>query len=307
MDACLMSVDAFVSAQLRQPQLAVAVAVTTDTVRAAQQSHGLASSSAVALGRLLTASALTGLMRNTPGNTSLQVVCQGRLANIYAEVNEHGDLRGFIRHVDLDLPQMNAGGPERRRSVALGVGQGVLAGTRQPPQGSFVQSTTDLISGEIDLDVEHFLEASDQVPSLLRCDVLLDDSGQVLKAAGVLLQLLPGGDEALLLNYRTMLDDGLLTQVLGDPLDDATALLHALVPGAEQLEASLPLRWRCRCSYERVVSALQMLDLDELQSMVESGEVAGVRCDFCGASFEVQTPDIRRALEAKRGANHEVQ
>jgi len=55
-----------------------------------------------------------------------------------------------------------------------------------------------------------------------------------------------------------------------------------------------------------VVAALQMLDLDELESMVHSGEIASVRCDFCGASYEVQSPDVKRALDDKRGATHDV-
>ena len=122
-------------------------------------------------------------------------------------------------------------------------------------------------------------------------------------AAGLLLQSLPGGDQGHLAMFRTMLDDGLLVQALGDQPKDVEALLHALLPEAELLaETRRELRWQCSCSYERVLGALQMLDLDELKSMLDKAEYPEVKCEFCGTHYVVSPEDLDQAYLQKKSS-----
>lgn len=291
--------DLYLSALDRQANIAVHVATTTNLCRAGQEAHGMASSSAIALGRTLTASALLCQAAAKPGTLGLQISCSGRLGQVVAEARTDGDLRGYCRRKDLALPQMNEGDIHRRRSIAIAVVDGILAVTREPEGEHFSQSTSELVSGELDEDVEHFLIISDQVPSLLVCDVLFDDKEQILHAAGLLCQVMPDTDPK---RWQQLIASDLRSSWATTLLRygaDARALLGAIVPSAQEVGEPLPLRWRCRCSYERVVDALQMLKLEELDEIVANGETTEVRCDFCAEEYQVppsQVAILRRML-----------
>jgi len=289
-----VSHDVYIPALLRESQLLVAVAITTEVCRRAQAAHQLAATSTIALGRLATATALAGLSQRKPGITSVQVVCEGRLRQIFAEVTDQGHLRGFIKTKDLSLPQMTEGGPRRRRSVALGVGDGLLAVTREPPDAHFTQSTTKLVSGEVDEDVEHFLNVSDQIPTVLTCDVVLDRDDNMIQSAGLMVQAMPESDGERLGEIKRWSDDGGFIELLREGAHEAEDLLGAAIPDAEPIEGTLPLEWRCRCSYDRVLGALQLFDVSELEDMVNEQQPAIVDCDFCGKRYEVEPDEIAR-------------
>ena len=244
---------------------------------------------------------MLGFSQQRPGTTSVQILASGRLEKLFSDINAQGHLRGFVKYTGLDLPHALENDGARRRSIALGLGSGTLTVIHLPPQGEFVQGTTALVSGEIDLDIEHYLRRSEQIPSVLACEVLLNHDEQVQMAGAVLLQSLPGGDTGRLAMLRTMFDDGLLPQVLADAPESTRDLLKALLPDAQLLKKTeQPLRWQCSCSYERVLGALQMMDLDELQSMLDKADYPEVRCEFCGANYEVSAQDLKQVCEDKK-------
>lgn len=299
--------DQLIHAQIREAGLAVTLALSTQLCRQAQQAHHLRSTSAIALGRLLSANALVGFSQQRSGSTSMQILASGRLEKVFSDVNAHGHLRGFVKNTELDLPHALEKDGARRRSIALALGRGSLTVIYQPPQGEFVQSTTSLVSGEIDLDIENYLQQSEQISSALACEVLLDDDEQLRIAGGVLLQCLPGGDKRRLAMFRTMLDDGFLSQALNDMPQSPRDLLQALLPDAELLEKSeQPLRWQCSCSYQRVLGAIQMFEVDELQHMLDNADYPKVKCEFCGTHYEIAAADLKSVYLEKKNRDDGV-
>lgn len=282
--------DAYIPATVRSADLEVAVAVTTNLCRDARKAHGLAPSSAIALGRLLTAAALVTVTSKRRGTTSLQIISRGRFRQIFADANHEGDLRGFVRKADLDLPVLDES--ERRRGVSLALLPGKLSVVRSDDTGQFTQSTTDLVSGEIDLDVEHFLAQSDQIPTVLECDVLPGPGEEIEAAGGVIVQALPGGNLERLAELRATLHAKKLIEALRAHPHDAPGLLKAILPEAVPVDHPRPLQWRCRCSHMRVLGALRMLSPTELAEMVQEKEATQVGCELCGASYTVEPDEI---------------
>jgi molecular chaperone Hsp33 len=281
----------------KDASLAAGVAITTEVCRTAQRLHGLESTSCIALGRLLTAAALSGLINKTRGALSLQVVCEGRLGNLFADIDEAGHLRGYVKNPSFDVPVTSGSDPAGRRNIDLGVRSGVLSVIRLGDDTRFHQSTTELVSGEIDLDVEHYLQSSDQIPTVMSCDVLLGPSAEVRLAGGIIVQALPGGDTERLeeLRARVRRDFPSLLDLDG-AAGDALALLGEILPSAREVENPVALEWRCRCSYERVRNALAVLDPAELAQMVDEKQPASVRCDFCSKSYVVPPEDIEKVF-----------
>lgn len=277
--------------------LAISVALTTRICRRARSVHGLADTPTIALGRLMTATVLTGFVENRPGSMSLQIVASGRITQVFADVTEAGLVRGYVKPPDFSLPRYPGDQPRGRRSIAGATGAGVLSVIQTADDRPFRQSTTDLVSGEVDDDVQSFLESSDQIPTALVCDVLLADDGNVHIAGGVLVQGLPGADLSRLAAIRAQVTKGGFAARLGKTKREPAALLETLFPNARVTDEAIPLRWRCRCSLHRVLGALQSFDAVELAAMVEANEPVDVTCDFCSRVYTVTPAQLRKVFE----------
>ena len=142
---------------------------------------------------MLTAATLAAFMQRRKGQLSLQILGQGRLGSMFADVCSRGAIRTMVKHSQAALPlEFAAAGT--RRSIARAFGAGTLSAIWQPLDGQFSQSTTPLVSGEVDRDVEHFLSTSDQVLTALHADVMFDEANAVSVAGGVVLQAMPDTD-----------------------------------------------------------------------------------------------------------------
>lgn len=288
--------DLCIKATLQAGRLEVAVATTSELCRAAQAAHGLAATSAIALGRLLTAAELVALTAKRRGTTSLQVLSRSRVKQIFADVTHEGHGRGFVRNPDLAFPLLAGEQANGRRMIGLAVMPGKLSVVRSNGDGQYTQSTTELVSGEVDADVEHFLEKSDQIPTALTADVLIGAGERVETAGGVLIQGLPGADLVRLEQLRQILSGAGFADRLRANAADPLMLLRAIAPDARVVEEPAGIQWKCRCSRARVLEALKMLSPQELAEMVDEGEEVSVGCDLCGATYMVAASDIEQVF-----------
>jgi len=284
--------DHFFPALIRAPRLALGIATTTRLCQHAQQAHSLQTTSAIALGRLMTAAALTGLLRQQSGTVSLQVLCEGRLHHLYADITPEGYGRGYVKNATMAMPALLGETVTGRRSIAAAIGKGHLSVIRMPEDRDFTQSMTPLVSGELDADVEHFLIASDQIPTALVCDVLLDEEGKISRAGGVIVQALPGADLARLEAIKKSLAGEGFAALLADHAREPGDLLHEIDPTGEMTDEGLALHWRCRCSFERVLASLRLFGAVYLAEMLSEGEPVHVTCDFCGQVYDVSPEKV---------------
>jgi molecular chaperone Hsp33 len=251
----------------------------------------------VALGRLLTAVGLAALTAKRPGSVSFQVMSRGRIRQVYADGTDQGHVRGMVRApAALGLPRSPGQGAGARVSLGHLLSPGQLSVIRLDASGRHAQSAVPLATGELDEDVEAFLERSDQVPTALRAEVLLDGEGGVVAAGGALAQLLPDGDPAALEALRARLAGDGLSRLVAAHADDPRALLHAVEPGAELVEAPAPLAWRCRCSRERAAASLRLFPAADLAEMIEAGTPFTVDCDLCGERYPFGVDELSRAF-----------
>ncbi|MEO0811381.1 MAG: Hsp33 family molecular chaperone HslO [Myxococcota bacterium] len=288
--------DSFTAGVIRNYNITVGVASTTDTCREAQRIHRASELATIALGRLLSAATLATFSQSRKGQLSLQVVSQGVLGNVFTDVTDAGHIRTMIKNPQATLPRLLSDGATQRRTLTHAFRDGQLGVIWQPEGRSFSQSTTPLVSGEIDQDVEHFLAASDQVRTVLWADVQLGADGTVLSAGGVLLQAMPDADFDEFNRLGGVLRQAAESVRLPYDLEGLSTLLD------EELTASsspVALQWQCRCSYDRVMGGLRMLGVEDLADMVQKNETAQVTCEFCGKHYEVPPPEVRTIYEEK--------
>ena len=143
----------------------------------------------------------------------------------------------------------------------------------------------------------HYLQASEQIPTVLACDVLLDEQQRVTHALGVIVQTLPDSDRSEFEVLRTRLLGGALSEAAGGEARDVATLAKRLLPEGRMVGDPVPLQWRCRCSQERAVNALRLLDPAELAEMVDESEPAEINCQFCNTAYSVDTANIERVFQ----------
>ena len=291
-------INSFAGGVLTSERLVIGVTIASELCRCAQAAHALAPTSAIGLGRLMIAAVLTSRTQHRSGSLSLQVLAKGRLHQIFTDINAAGDVRGFVKPTDLAMPLLSAAERSGRREIGHAVGTGILSMIRIPDSQDFTQSSTELVCGEIDADVEHFLATSDQIPSALIAEVLFGDDDKVCTAGGVLVQALPGGSLERLNAIRAELREGRLAESLAHSDAAAPEMLRGLFPTAEVPEAAMEVRWKCRCSRQRVLAALAMLDPADLADMANEDQPVEVACDFCATSFTVSPKEVSEIFDA---------
>lgn len=246
-----------------------------------------------ALGRTLAAAAMMGAMLKGEEKLTIQVKGNGPIGQIVVDANADGDLRGYVDDPSVELPLNSRG----KLDVAGAVGsEGFIyiikdLGLREPYRGS-----TPIVSGELGEDFTYYFAKSEQTPSAVALGVLVDTDRTVRTSGGFIIQLMPGlaEEEITELEARlsglppitTMLDQGLsLEAILNEVLEDV------------QVKERMDLRFRCKCSQERVEQTLISLGRDELEDMIARNEPAEVVCHFCNETYRFDTEHLQALLE----------
>ena len=293
----------------------VIAADTTELVEYARVRHGMAPTATAALGRTLTGALLLShvLLKNPQDRVTLRLRGDGPLGGVIADAGLDGAVRGYATNPDADLPPR----PDGKLDVGGALGKGDLQVVRaHAPYGDPYSSSVDLVTGEVAEDIAVFLAQSEQIHSAVLLGVYIEPSG-VVKSGGVILQALPGADEAALTlleaNVRALgqLTDALRrTSLIGVVEELCWGLeFELLTPDA------LPLRFECRCSDEKALDALAFFAPEERERMIREDGGAEVVCHWCGearfigpaamrsiASDEIRCPDCN-TLWYREGQN----
>nr|WP_293250238.1 Hsp33 family molecular chaperone HslO [Nannocystis sp.] len=190
-----------------------------------------------------------------------------------------------------------------RVAVAPAVGQhGTVTVTRDLGLDQRYQGSVEVASGEVDVDLEHYLNASEQLPSVLACEVILDREGKVLRAAGLLCQTFPDGDTAELEQLRGVLAAGNLADLLRHDRSCREIIGFSLGGEAFDDMGASPLYFRCGCGPERARQIVSTLGAADIEALADEQPQTEVRCEYCGAVYALDSAALRAlAAEIRRG------
>jgi molecular chaperone Hsp33 len=303
-DPTTLAVDHLVRALLPQHNIRVVAAVTGEVAREAARRHGAVGGAAAALGRAATAGLLLATITKDRERLTAELQGDGSLGTLMVDASAGGTVRVYVKNPGASIPAL----PRAHVPLGRAVGRGGLRVARDLGLREIVSGQTPLVDGEIDSDIEHYLMASEQIPSVLACDTLLGSDLDPESSGGVLLQTLPGSEALQLLELmRARLRTGGLTRALLDQgrMADAEGLARAVLGNeADDLLVldTRPLRFFCPCSKTRAAGALALLGPGELSAMEVEDEGAEVTCDFCRARHTFTRADLERIRsEATRG------
>lgn len=267
---------------------------STETVRAAQDKHHTLSSSTVALGRTLIANQILAANQKGEAKVTVKVIGNSSFGHIISVADTAGHVKGYIQNPGVDIKKTETG------EVLVGpfMGQGQFVSIIDYGTGRPYTSTTPLVSGEIGEDFAYYLTESEQTPSAVGLNVLLDDKDQVKVAGGFMLQVLPDAKEEDITRFEKRIQEMPAISTLLESDNHTQALIDALYgDDSYKILAEEGLSFACDCSKGRFRAALASLGKDELQAMKDEDHGAEITCQFCGKTYNFDGKDLEEIID----------
>ncbi len=272
-------------------------ATTGNLVEQARKYHNTSPVATAALGRLLTAGSMMGvMMKGDKDILTLTIKGTGPIGGITVTADSDGYVKGYVNEPCVILPANDRG----KLDVSGAIGSGTLSvikdiGLKEPYTGQI-----DLVSGEIAEDLTYYYAVSEQIPSSIALGVLMNgsDAGEdklntVRCAGGFVIQLMPEVSEDIITELETKLGNiKPVTTMLSEGMTPYDILSEILGDMGLCVNEQTECGYRCNCSRERVEKALISIGKKELDSLISEGKPIEMGCQFCGKKYIFNTDDL---------------
>lgn len=271
----------------------------TDIVARAEQIHKSSAVVTAALGRLLTAGSLMGIMlKNTEDSVTLKVNGGGPAGQLLVVSDGRGNVRGYAQNPVVEIPLK----PNGKLDVSGAVGtDGLLYVLRDTGAPEPYVGCTPLVSGELAEDITSYFASSEQIPTVCALGVLVNPDLSVKAAGGMIIQLLPFcPDDVIDKLEKSIAALPPMTTMLSDGLTPQDILEKALDGFAFDIIDTYEPEYRCTCSREKVTGALAAMKDDELRTLPDENGKVETTCSFCDSVYTFSTADIERIIADRK-------
>lgn len=283
--------DYLVRATAAKAQIRAFACTTRELVEMARSTHDTSPVVTAALGRLLTAGCMMGsMLKGEKDILTLQIMADGPIKGMTVTADSRGNVKGYANEPGVILAANSAG----KLDVAGAVGKGMLnvikdMGLKEPYVGQ-----TTLQTGEIAEDLTYYFATSEQVPSSVGLGVLMEKDNTVKQAGGFIVQLMPFAEDTVIDKLEENLSKVTSVTALLDAGNTPEQILAVLLEGLEaEFKDTMPVRFLCNCSKERVERALISIGRAELEDMIADDQSIEVNCHFCNKHYVFSVDDLR--------------
>ena len=284
--------DYIVRATAANAQIRAFAVTSKELVECARSAYNLSPVVTAALGRLMTGGVMMGsMLKGEKDMLTLQINGAGPVHGLTVTADSQGNVKGYADNPQAMMPPNSMG----KLDVGGVIGLGVLTVIKDMGLKEPYSSTIELKTGEIGDDLTYYFAASEQVPSSVALGVLMDKNNTVRQAGGLIIQLMPFTDEEVIGRLEekltalppmtTLLEEGntpeqILNIVLGD--------------FGVEITDTLPVRFHCNCSKERVEKVLVSLGGEELQKLIDEGKDVELNCHFCNTNYVFTVEELEK-------------
>ena len=283
--------DYIVRATAANAYIRIFAADTKELVETARQAHNTSPVMTAALGRLLTAGAMMGVMQKGDADIlTLQIKCGGPAKGLIVTADSHGRVKGYPMVSDVMLPPNALG----KLDVGGALAPGFLTvikdlGLKEPYVGE-----TMLVTGEIGDDLTEYFMSSEQVPSSVGLGVLMNKDNTVKCAGGFIVQLMPFAPDEVVDRLEANLKGITSVTALLDSGMTPEDIVRKVLDGFDiEFNDTIPASFYCNCSKDRFAKGLISLSADDMKEMIDSDETIEVNCRFCGKHYYFTTEELQ--------------
>ena len=287
--------DYIVRATAANNQIRAFAATTKNTVETARASHNTSPVATAALGRLLTAGSMMGvMMKGDKDILTLQVKAGGPLNGITVTADAHGNVKGYVGNPNVILHANDKG----KLDVAGAVGVGFMnvikdMGLKEPYVGQTVLQTSEIAE-----DLTYYFATSEQVPSSVGLGVLMEKDNTVRQAGGFIIQLMPFTEASVIRKLEENLKKVTSVTALLEEGHTPESLLAVLLEGFDiEINEKIPTQFYCNCCKERVEKALISVGKKEIQDMIREGKEIELNCHFCNKNYIFTVEELKDILK----------
>lgn len=287
--------DRIVRGTAANHQIRVFAMSSRELVETARKAHGTTAVVTAALGRVLTAAAMMGvMMKNENDLLTIQIRSEGPIKGITATADAYGRVKGYTHITEVELPLNEYG----KLDVGTAVGPGVMhvikdLGLKEPYVGQI-----DLQTGEIAEDLTYYFATSEQTPSAVGLGVLVDRDQSVKQAGGFIIQLMPDVEEETIAQLETKIASmRSVTELLEEGMTPEEILTELLGDFGLEISQTIPAEFYCNCSKDRVSHAIASINREELVQMIEEKQPIEVKCQFCNGAYDFSVEDLKEIVK----------
>ena len=290
--------DYIVRATAAEGQIRAFAITSRELVETARQDHDTSPVATAALGRLLSAGAMMGvMMKGEKDVLTLQIHCNGPIGGLTVTADAHGNVKGFVENPDVMLPPNAKGKLDVGGALDLGFLSVIKdLGLKEPYVGQ-----TELKTGEIAEDLTYYFANSEQVPSSVGLGVLMEKDNTVRQAGGFIIQLMPFVEDSVVDRLEKKLSSvDSVTSYLDRGFTPEQLLEEFLSEFGLEILDKLDTRFHCDCSREKVEKALISVGKKELNDMVQEGKPVEVKCHFCNTSYVFNVEELKNLIRRSK-------
>lgn len=288
--------DKIIRATAKDGAVRIFAASSTNLVNEGAKIHNCSPTATAALGRMLTAGALMGVMLKSEKDTlTLQINGGGEAKGVVVTSYSDGRVKGYIGNPQVHLDKNDKG----KLNVGGAIGKNGLLyvirdmGLKDPYVGQ-----VPIYSGEIAEDLAYYFTVSEQTPSAVALGVYVNkEDFSVQHSGGLIIQLMPDTDPMLadVITYR--LEDMVsITDMMlkGNTIDD---IVNFLFDDMDlDIKEEIYPYYGCDCSREKVEKALISIGRKDLQEIHSEGKSEELKCHFCNKGYVFTHEDIGNIL-----------
>ena len=282
----------------------IAVSVT-ESLKEAKERHDLSFLTTAILGRAFSAALLlASSMKIMHGRVTFRIRSDGPLKGLLVDAGRDGKVRGYVGNPNLELDLIRNKDGRFNFNFKEAVGTGYLNIIRDNGTGDPFTSTVELINGTIAEDLASYLLHSEQTPSV----VFIGEKflkRDVICSGGLLAQVLPKKETDPLL--ISLLEERCREmKSFSEELNKTNNLLSIIKKIFPEIDdflisekaRSQDIEFKCRCSRERSLGAMKMLDKKELRDILEKDKSAELVCEFCKEKYVINFDEIKAMVDS---------
>ena len=287
--------DYIVRATAAEGQIRAFAITSRELVETARQDHNTSPVATAALGRLLSAGAMMGvMMKGEKDVLTLQIRCNGPIGGLTVTADSHGNVKGFVENPDVMLPPNAKGKLDVGGALDLGFLSVIKdLGLKEPYVGQ-----TELKTGEIAEDLTYYFATSEQVPSSVGLGVLMEKDNTVRCAGGFIVQVMPFVDDEVLDKLEANIQKIQSVTAMLDNGHTPEEMLNQVLEGLDvEITDTLPAKFSCNCSKDRIEKAIISIGKKEIQAMIDDDKPIEVKCHFCNTAYKFEVEELKKLLK----------
>lgn len=267
------------------------------------------------LSEVVTLGLLLSGMLKYEGVFTLQIKGSGPIKMLVADVTSTGDVRAYAGFDEAAVKKAAKRKKDTQHHYYHLLGKkGYMAFTVD--RGSVAeryQGIVELKGNSIVDAVQHYFTQSEQIKTAFKIAVHPQDGHW--RAGGIMLQQMPDeggkdGDKGGERTHETTIDDWTRAAMFLDTCTDGEMLSPSLASAdvlyrlfnedGVRIYTPQHIRFRCRCTREKVINILRTIPRRELEEVCEDEGRVSIKCEFCSEEYIIQPEQLDEVYEEEK-------